>query len=324
MNDRRFKFGYLLILLAGFGAMAVLWQQQAIADWWKLRGYEPTPDISALALATTMTDDAKRLFYINHPQLIADSDQFRQNCPISEQTIILGCYHSRQSGIHIYDVSDSRLDGVEQVTAAHEMLHAYYERLGGEKTKVDQMLQNFFATGNISERVKQTIALYEKSEPDDIINEMHSIFGTEIADLPPELEGYYGRYFSNRQQVVGYSEGYEDEFQSRLSRITVMDDQLAALKSQIDAEEEALSSQRNDIENLRSQLDYKKFNGDFNGYNDSVDYYNAQITIYNRGVISIKAKIDSYNQLVAERNALAVELKGLEQAIDTRLTTESP
>src|SRR3990167_5655187 len=321
-KSKLFNYGLSLIVLAGL--LAALWQRQAIIDWWRLRGYDPPLAIAALAADTAMTDQARRIFYVNHPELLADQTQFRQNCPVAEQTIILGCYQSPQLGIYIYDVSDSRLDGVEQVTAAHEMLHAQYERLGGEKTKVDQMLQNFFATGNISERVKQTIALYEKSEPDDIINEMHSIFGTEIADLPPELEGYYGRYFSNRQRVVGYSEGYEDEFQSRLSRITVMDDQLAALKSQIDAEEEALSSQRNDIENLRSQLDYKKFNGDFNGYNDSVDYYNAQITIYNRGVISIKAKIDSYNQLVAERNALAVELKGLEQAIDTRLTTESP
>ena len=34
----------------------------------------------------------------------------------SEKTIILGCYHSDQEGIFVYNVTDPRLSGVEQVT----------------------------------------------------------------------------------------------------------------------------------------------------------------------------------------------------------------
>jgi hypothetical protein len=81
----------------------------AIPDWFRLRGYEPGAVITAIADATAMTDKAKHLFFINHPQL-QDKAAFRQSCPqYDEQTIVIGCYAAGQRGIFILRVNDYTL-----------------------------------------------------------------------------------------------------------------------------------------------------------------------------------------------------------------------
>jgi hypothetical protein len=326
-RQRIFNYGFSLVVLASL--LLALWQRQAIIDWWRLRNYDPPPSVAALATDTGMTDGARRVFYVNHPELLSNQDQFRQSCPIAEQTIILGCYQSPQSGIYIYEVSDSRLDGVEQVTAAHEMLHAQYDRLSDdEREAIDRQLLAFYESGAVSERVKSTIDLYKQTEPDDLVNEMHSIFGTEVVALPTELESYYQRYFTDRTKVVTFSERYEAEFTSRTQQITDMDNQLAQLKSQIDSQENNLTAQLAALEAEDAKLDFYRNNGDFATFNSLVPSYNAKVNnakvnSYNAGVNKLKKDIERYNQLVNERNSLAAELKGLEQAIDTRLTTQT-
>ena len=140
---------------------------------------------------------------------------------------MLGCYHSGQSGIFVLDVTDSRLDGVEQVTAAHEMLHAAYDRLSrSERSKVDAMLEDYYKNDLKDQRIVETINAYKKSEPKDVVNEMHSIFATEIASLPAPLEKYYQRYFTDRGQIVANAERYKSEFTSRQEAIVGYDAQL--------------------------------------------------------------------------------------------------
>jgi hypothetical protein len=216
------------------------------------------------------------------------------------------------------------LDGVEQVTAAHEMLHAEYERLSdSERQEVDQMLVTFYESGSVDERIQKTVDLYRQTEPNDLVNEMHSIFGTEITSLPAELENYYRQYFADRTKVVGFSARYEAEFTGRTAQIAEMDKQLAELKASIESQEGSLSAQLAQLESESAKLDFYRDSGDVAAYNASVPGYNAKVKSYNAGVNELKSDIEDYNQLVNERNALAVELKGLEQAIDTRLTTQS-
>src|SRR5262249_5858448 len=117
-----------VVLLLGLLGVALygLAHRQGIADWWRLRGYHAPPAISAFVADDRMTGKARDLFYLNRPQLLADVAAFRQSCPLDEESIVLGCYQGGQRGIAIFAVHDPRLDGVEQVTAAHEMLHAAY------------------------------------------------------------------------------------------------------------------------------------------------------------------------------------------------------
>lgn len=309
------------LLVAALFAGMFLTQNQSVADWWKLRGYDPPAAISELAADTTMTDKARHLFYLNHPE-IAAKESFAKQCPSgTEKTIVLGCYKSGERGIFVLVVTDKRLDGVEQVTAAHEMLHAAYERLsGGDKKHVDELLEDFYKNGLKDQRVKDILKSYEQTEPGQQFNEMHSIFGTEIKSLPPELEGYYQQYFSDRAKVAGYAADYQSAFTSREAQIKKDDAQLASWKKQIDANELSLEARQAELENMRAQMaQYRR--SDTGAYNALVGPYNAKVEAFNALLNDTKALIIQYNQLVKTRNDIALETTELQKALSGSLPT---
>src|SRR5882757_9682250 len=124
-------FLVLAVWVVLLGALA--YNRQGILDTWKLRNYTIPATGSTLATNDTMTQQARHIFYVNTPQ-ITDKQPFADNCPSgTEQSVVLGCYHGNQNGIFVLQVADSRLDGVEQVTAAHELLHAAYDRLSSRQ-----------------------------------------------------------------------------------------------------------------------------------------------------------------------------------------------
>jgi hypothetical protein len=294
-------------------------QRYNLQDWWRLRGYTPPAAIAKLADDTSMTDYGRKLFYVNHPELDEAAD-FNQKCSASEQSIVLGCYVNNQ-GIYLYNVQDERLAGVHQVTAAHEMLHAAYERLDGpEKARIDQLTADVLAASTDA-RLKETIDAYRQRDASVVPNELHSIVGTEVASVPTELETYYKKYFKDRQVVVSYSDRYESAFQERKDKVTQYDQQLKALKAEIDRLEasldtqaKSLTSQRAELEALADAKRYEEYNARVPGFNNGVKSYNASVT-------SIRTKIERYNQLVNERNAIALEENELVQAIDSRPDT---
>ena len=322
------KFGRVTGVLISLAILAapflVWWQWNAIYDWARLRDYTPPAAVSSLASQDTMTAYAKHLFYVNHPELESDASQFRTDCSESEKTIVLGCYHSTEQGIFIYNVQDSRLAGVQQVTAAHEMLHAAYDRLSvKERDYVDGLLQDYYNNDLQDQRIKDTINAYKQSEPKDIVNEMHSVFGTEVSSLPAPLETYYKQYFTNRQAITNFAAAYENEFTSRENQINGDDAQLTALKQQIDSEEQGLNQQLAQINSDRARLDSLRGSNQIDAYNASIGPFNAEVDSYNRGVAQLKSDIANYNDLVNTRNSTASELRGLDSAIDTRLTTQA-
>jgi chromosome segregation ATPase len=202
------------------------------------------------------------------------------------------------------------------------MLHAAYDRLSTkDRNRVDGLLQNYYKTVT-DQRIIDTINEYRQSEPNDVVNEMHSVFGTEINSLPPALEAYYSQYFTNRQAVANFADSYQSEFTSRSDQIKADDSQLAVLKSQIDQQEQSLQSQVDQINSDRRKLDSQRSSGQIDQYNAGVAAFNAEINSYNAGVDKLRIDIDSYNRLVAQRNSIATELSSLDKALDTRLTPQ--
>jgi phage shock protein A len=315
---KRYVVGLALLALLALPFL-IYFNAQALTDWWQLRGYTPPLAVSSLASQDTMTAYGRHIFYVNHPDLESDASTFRKDCNISEQAIVLGCYHSDQDGIFIYNVTDSRLNGVEQVTAAHEMLHGAYDRLSNkDKNYVDGLLQSFYQNNLHDQRVIDEINEYKVTEPNDVVNEMHSVFGTEVADLPAPLEAYYQRYFTNRSTITNFASAYQSEFTDRENQIKADDAKLETMKSQIDAEEQSLSDQQAKISSDRARLNSLRASGRVAEYNSGVDSFNQEIDSYNSGVAAVRADINSYNQLVDERNAIAGELASLDKALDTR------
>ena len=318
--------GTLLVALVLLALpLIVWWQAQAIQDWWKLRGYTPPAAIAQLASQDTMKPYTQHMFYVNHPQLISGVANFRQNyCPENQNTIVLGCYHVGQNGIFIYKITDPSLYGVEQVTAAHEVLHAVYARLSSaDRTQLNKELESYYKNGLTDQRVQAEVKLYQQTEPDSVYDEMSCTFGTELADLPPNLEAYYDRYFSNRAAIVEFEQKYQGALTSRQSQISVYDTELAGMKNQIDSEEQSLSNQLNQIDADRNRLNSQKASNNYAAYNAGVSGFNAEVDAYNRGVAQLQNDIANYNSLVTTRNAIAQELRSLDSAIDTRLTTQT-
>lgn len=283
--------------------------RQNIFDWWQLRNYQAPASISRLAEQDTMTDYARKILYVNQTEISAKS-AFAEQCPNNggEQTIVLGCYHSKQAGIFLLGVSDPRLDGVQQVTAAHEMLHGAYDRLSSsERRKVDDMLVNYYQNRLTDQRIINTMKAYKKTEPNDLVNEMHSIFGTEILNLPAELEQYYKRYFINRTQVVKYSERYQSEFTSRQAEVARYDASLASLKQQINNMEADLKVRQGELQERQAALNDLRSGNNIDQYNAGVPGYNSLINSYNAEADQVKELVAQYNDLVGKRNATAFE-----------------
>lgn len=313
-------------LLAGVVvAGAVIWlRHEAIADWVVLRNYHAPAAISQLASDDTMTNTGQHLFYINHP-LLEGRTEFNQHCRNeTEQTVVLGCYHGNRQGIYLYAVTDSRLHGVEQTTAAHEMLHQAYDRLTPkDRAYINGLLEDYYKYHLTDDTVKSQIDAYKQSEPDALDNEMHSLFGTEIANLPAPLENYYKRYFTDRSKVVQFNTNYQAEFAKRRAQVAQYDQQLTNLKSQITAKEKELDARQTAIRAKKAQLDREAAANQIDLYNTDVNAYNAMAQEYNQELTDTRALIDRYNSIVGQRNAIAVQEQQLQQALDSRLTPVS-
>ena len=294
-------------------------QRQHIQDWFKLRGYQPPAAVVQLAGQDTMNSYTRHLFYLNKPQLLSTVASFRHYCPEDKNTIVLGCYHPGQNGIFIYNVPDPALAGVQQVTAAHEVLHSVYARLSSkDRTALNKELNDFYRHGLTDQRVLAEVKIYQQTEPNDVMDEMSCTFGTELASLPAPLEAYYKKYFDNRPAIVAYEQQYQGEFTSRQNAIKADDQQLTDSKAQIDAQKTALAYQFSQINSDKSHLDSLRSAGDIDAYNAAVPGYNNEIRTYNAAVDRLHSAVDAYNKLVASRNQIASELTTLETALDTR------
>ncbi len=325
MKRLRLGLAYVLIILMSAGAGLLVLERQWIGDWLVLHDYTPPAAITGLADQTTMTAKARHLFYINHPSL-EDKAGFNQDCTSrSENSVVLGCFRGNRMGIFVYDVQDARLDGVEQVTAAHEMLHQAYDRLtAAERQRIDGLLQSFAATGTFEPRLKQKLELYKQTEPDQLDNEMHSIFATEVRTLPAELETYYSQYFLSRGQVVTYSDRYQGEFAARTAKVDSYDAQLKDINTQIGANKSELETRQNELSTRKAAIQLLLTGGNQAAYQSAAVAYNAQVAAYNALIDSTQQLIAQYNTIVAERNQLSVEEQQLQQALDSRLQQTSP
>lgn len=303
---------FVVVVVIGWWAVA---NQQDIRDWWILRTYSPPSEIVALAETTAMTKQAKRVFYANRPEL-NDRTNFNTNCPFPDRSLVLGCFADNH--IYIFKVSDAKLDGVEEVTAAHELLHAAYARMSSsERNRVDQLTTDAYTALN-DERLNDTIKGYQQDDPDSVPNELHSILGTEFRELPAELETHYANYFSDRSKVVTIAESYEKVFVQLQSKIAQLAQQIAALKSQIAQTEVKLTSDKLKLDAEAKRLQDLRNASQFEAYNTGVPGYNAQVNAYNSLVEEYKSLVSRHNKLVEEHNELALEQNHLVQSLNSK------
>jgi hypothetical protein len=295
--------------------------ERDLRDWIELVQYEAPPQVAKLATTTTMTDTARRLFYLNKPTI--ESHKSAQNlCKNTEHTVVLGCYVPNK-GIFLQQVSDPRLQGVMEVTAAHEMLHAAYQRMSLlEQNQLNQKLQAALEQLQ-NPRILKLVEAYREQDPNIVDNELHSILGTEVRNLSPELETHYRKYFTDRSSIVALSERYEGVFTSLRTKAKQIASQLVALKStlasldaRVKSEEASISAERSTIERERAidpEADYSariaSFNSRVQSFQALVARFNEQTTIYNQNLATLKS--------------LALEEKSLVESLQNKTAEQS-
>jgi hypothetical protein len=268
-------------------ALAVFIYRQQLIDQYNAWSYRPSSEVEKIASEANLTNVGRFYFYASHPEIDNRKD-FNAHCTQQdEKTAILGCYTAGR--IYVFDVTDSRLEGIKEVTAAHEMLHAVYERLSDkDKQSINSAVEAQLASVS-NPRIKDLIELYDKTEPGERANELHSILGTEVNDLSPELESYYSRFFKDRKALVALSEKYEAVF--------------AQINTQQNALVEELNSLAADI-TARSAI-----------YNSDTNKLNADITSFNQKASS--GGFDSQAQFEAQRSSLLARQAALQSARTT-------
>ena len=308
----------VLLLLVAAGAGFWL-KHDEVLDWVAARGYEPPTSVQQMAVDTTMTAYAEQLFYANRP-VVEGKASFNKHCTDpSEQVAVLGCFTGNRLGIYIYDVKDERLTGIKQVTAAHEMLHQAYQRLDQkEKNRIGGLLQEYYDL-RASRQLKDKLASYKQDDTMLLQNEMHSIFGTEADGLSAELETYYKQYFADRQKVLALHHKYQAEFDKRIDRIKTYDKRLTKLEAQIEASKAELAALETALQQRRAQMDAYLSANRIEEYNQMVPGFNAAVGTYRAKINATNELVDGFNRWLRERNALAVQERELEDAIDSSL-----
>ncbi len=319
MNKSRLlkgQFRWLLSLLIAAGFVFALFERQAISDWWILHSYQPTAEVQTLAQATTMTAEGTHLFYVSQAQ-VDDKQQFNRDCPTTElrETLTLGCY--THAHIYVLKVAKLSLAASMRVSAAHEMLHAAYSRLSdNERAKIDNLIRSFYPTIKDKD-FKELIATYQRTEPGQLLNELHSLIPSEIETISPELESYYRQYFSDRQQIVKAFQAYRSVFKHIDDHRAELLGQLSDLKHQIDSLEVDYNAASAQADSLSAQISALRQQGKVEESNQLVSAQNAAASQANRLASQITALIDQYNQLVGEINSLALEENDLVSSLDS-------
>ncbi|MCB9822729.1 hypothetical protein H6800_00450 [Candidatus Nomurabacteria bacterium] len=307
------------IVLLVLGIAAGYLYRQNVRDLYVANFASQQAEADILAKRLDLTSEGKFLYKASQPKLLSATD-FNKSCKTvqKERSIVLGCY--TYQNIYVYKVDDSRLDGVEEVTSAHELLHAVYDRMSqSEKQELNRQL--ILAADSITDQhFVELVSEYRKTEPEELENEIHSILGTEISVLPSNLEDHYQKYFKDRQKIVAFSDRYQDAFKQNESKIEAFDIQLASLKSQIESTNAELSRLEVTLSSRQKELNRLRTN-DVQAYNAQVALFNSLVAEYNSLIETAKSLTNKYNDIVVSRNAIAKNQADLSQQLDSNYQT---
>lgn len=311
----------IISILLITSSILIIFYRQHIIDQITVWQFHPTTEIASLASSGGMNSNGKFIYYASQPKLDSSSN-FNKVCNrVENTTSILGCYSN--SKIYIYDVTNAKLDGIREVTAAHEMLHAAYQRMSSdEKTKINALLQIEYKKLANNKDFTDLIAYYDRAEPGERDNELHSVIGTEVANIDPALETYYTQYFSDRSDTVTLYAKYSSVFQDLTDRANALVKQLNALAASIP---NGSSEYNLDIKTLNADITSFNKRAESGGFSSQAQFNSersvllTRISNINLVKSGINSDIEKYNSLLAEYNTIATESKKLYNSIDSTL-----
>lgn len=312
-----------LVLLAC--AVWIFFNRVYIVDQITVWRYQPSSTVRDIAGKSSMSGEGRFLFYASRPQVEA-ATSFNSHCrQHTEKTAILGCYVARQ--IFIYDITDERLNGIKEVTAAHEMLHAVYDRLSEhERQRINALIDEAMKTINDAS-LQARLSLYDKTEPGERYNELHSILGSEAQQLPVELEHHYEQYFTNRLSLTELFRRYERVFTELEQQQRDLVDQLNTLAASIDDRSRRYNQEVTSLVEDISSFNNRSSSGDFAS---SAQFSRERSALLNRQQQlsserqQIEAMIRDYDSKKQALDSLNLQAESLQRSIDSTSLPNAP
>lgn len=307
-------------IFSTLSALAII-NRQYIVDQFVVWQFEASSEVISLVESGGMNDYGRFLYLASEPTL-ESTQKFNSECERTEAVVsILGCY--KQGRIYLYNIKAAELDGIRETTAVHETLHAAYTRLDDkEREKVDALLEVEFKKLEKIPEYKDLMEFYAVSEPGQRSNELHSIVGTEVAIVSPELEVYYSKYFSNRQNIVKLCLKYKSVFTALDAKAADLLDKMNKLSDSIVAD---VADYNNQTIILNSEINMFNAKASGGGFSNQSQFNSARAVLVNRlsaledRRIAIQSDMKLYGTYVEDYNAISTQSTKLTNSIDSTL-----
>lgn len=271
-----------------------------------------------LSDAIKFTQTGAKEFFMTNPQYIADKNKMAELCAQEHSKgSVLGCYYKHNHQILILQINEDRLKSGIINTGAHETLHAIYDGLPqDEKAMLNAHLKIAWNQNRtyLDERLKS----YKFSNTDHLLDEVHSILGTEVEVLSTPLETHYQKYFIDRNYIIQQSNHFRAQFSKRLEMIARYDAQILEHQKKIEQEKADNEKLQSEYLALIKKAELAKQKNDVATYSSYVPEVNHLSALIQSGQNQLNNLIQEYNQHINQRNAFAQESNDFASAIDTR------
>lgn len=321
-NMKRKPFTRVLtFIVSGLIVAASIWavlNRQLVADQITVWSYQPSAEVQSISQRTAMTQVGQRTFYATRPTIDA-KESFNEACPRQETSSpILGCY-TGDDRIYIYNITNKQLDGIQEVTAVHEMLHAQWQRTSkADKDRIGKELKDAYAALNDA-KLKERMDYYTRTEPGEFVNELHSILGTEVPNLGKTLEDYYNQFFS-RSDVLALHNTYSSVYTALYDQADELSSKMEELAKKINSETSAYTLASAQLSADISSFNIRASNGSFTStraFNAERAGLVARSAELDQQRESINSDIDTYNSYYAQYKEIASQVDSLNGSIDS-------
>jgi len=314
----------ILAIVLNVGLLLVIvWlvtHRDRVVDQFTVWNYSPPSTIAEYATRADLTAEGRFLLYASTPS-ISTGKAFDSACATRQEGVgILGCYLPATRTIHLFDVTDPRLDGLDEVVASHEMLHAAWDRMSSaERSALAPLLEAEVAKRSDDKELSDKLAFYATSEPGERLNELHSILGTEYGSLSPSLEAHYAQYFVDRSVVVALHDKSSAVFIEQQKQITALTAQINALAAGIDADYAEYNTRYDSLSADVAAFNAKAQSG---GFTTQAEFEDARSTLVARQsdldalYQSISTRHAQYDSLVAQLTSLNAQVDELNKSIN--------
>lgn len=287
-----------------------LLERQIPQDWVASWGYAPTEEVAELEEALDLTWRGQLIWAAVNPTL-EEAEAFNEYCDSHDAEVsVLGCYAPSEDKVYIYLITDETLKDANKSTAAHELLHAAWDRMTElEQVEVRGWLDELYESDR--EWFDEELSTYED---DEWTEEMYTRAATKRRELPAELEEHYGKYFEDRAQVVQYYENYQEP-------LNELNAELDERWAELDELDVAIEEER--AEYIAAVDEYNGRVERFNICADTPGCFNETTFAWQRQQLTaegdeldawqeaLNGRIRDYNQKLAEYNEKEAVLQGL-------------